>query len=101
VAVERIQRDIRVETENRKLVELRRENLVKEAQAQAEAAAAQQRKIFEAIKEFAGGKAPEVYAAMAEVEKAKALSDKIQTAFLTPEQMMLKMKMPSANGKSD
>jgi hypothetical protein len=35
------------------------------------------------------------------VEKAKALSDKIQTAFLTPEQMMLKMKMPSANGKSD
>jgi hypothetical protein len=35
---------------------------------------------------------------MAEVEKAKALSEKIQTAFLTPEQMMLKMKMPPLPG---
>eukprot|EP00762_Andalucia_godoyi_P003219 ANDGO_01044.mRNA.1 hypothetical protein AURANDRAFT_71695 len=94
LALERVSREIRVETETRKLVEIRQQNLVKEAQAQAEASAAEQRKIFEVIKEFAGADAKAVYQAMADVEKAKAMSKTIKNAYLVPENVGLKFKSP-------
>eukprot|EP00762_Andalucia_godoyi_P002366 ANDGO_02723.mRNA.1 hypothetical protein len=99
LALERVQREIRVESETRKLVEIRQQNLVREALARAEANVTEQKLMFQIIKDFAGARSPEVYGAMAEVQKAEKLGAKITNAFLTPDNLMLKVKVGQLPGQ--